>query len=78
MTTYNGYESWDHWNTALWINNDEKYYRDLLEMIGLAKKLGMSALSVADVWITKYGDGKTPDGAEWQFQTVHDLALENW
>lgn len=78
MTTYNGYESYDHWNTALWLNNDEKYYNDLLEMIGLAKKLGMSELSVADVWMQKYNGTKTPDGAEWKFETVIDLAKENW
>lgn len=76
--TYNGYESYDHWNTALWINNDEKYYNDLKEMISLAKRLNMGKDDVAGVWMQKYAGHKTPDGAEWQQSTVLELVEELW
>ena len=36
MATYNGYESYDHWNTALWINNEERFYNMLLNKVELA------------------------------------------
>ncbi len=31
MTEYNGHKDHKHWNVALWINNDEKLYREAVE-----------------------------------------------
>ena len=30
---YNGHESWNAWNVALWIGNDEPLYRFALECV---------------------------------------------
>jgi hypothetical protein len=35
MTTYNGYESWDHDQTWLWINNDQELYNLLMNKVEL-------------------------------------------
>lgn len=31
MTEYNGHRDYKYWNVALWINNDEKLYREAVE-----------------------------------------------
>ena len=77
MTTYNGYESYDHWNTALWINNDESMYNLLLNETEKAVYMQQS-LAQAVTNIMNSLPGKTPDGAEWQMMTVADLVAEQY
>lgn len=77
MNTYNGYESYDHWNTALWLNNDESFYN---LMINETEKAVYMQQSIADAIanIIKQLPEKTPDGAEWRGDTIADLVLENY
>ena len=77
MTTYNGYESYDHWNTALWLNNDEKLYAMMMEEVELAV---YQKQTIADGVgsIIKQLPEQTPDGAVWQGGTIAELFLENY
>lgn len=36
--TYNGYKNYETWNVALWINNEECLYRDLVEYVRRCRK----------------------------------------
>jgi len=79
MKEYNGHRSWNAWNVALWIGNDEPLYRLAMEKINKARvKFGKPdrAASAAAVWfIRDIGLGsKTPDGANFNQLSVK-LAL---
>ena len=71
-TTYNGHDSWEHWNVSLWINNDEHLYNKLCNYAELAAYM---TLSRADA----FGDlmavlpSETPDGAAYTPETVKPL-----
>ena len=44
MKNYNGHRSWNAWNVALWINNDEnmyKYTRDIISKFGKVKAVNL-------------------------------------
>ena len=77
MSTYNGYESYDHWNTALWLNNEEKFYN---LMINETEKAVYMHQTIADAVanIIKQLPDETPDGAEWRGDTLVELVLENY
>jgi hypothetical protein len=77
MTTRNGYESKDHWQTALWLNNDESLYN---LMVNETEKAVYMQQSIADAIanIIKQLPEKTPDGADWRGDTIADLVLENY
>ena len=77
MTTYNGYESYDHWNTALWINNEERFYNMLLNKVELAVYMVCSRQQAIIVLIRDLPE-LTPDGAVWQSETIEDLFDENY
>lgn len=75
---YNGHESWNAWNVALWIGNDEPLYRAALDCIRRPRKDGkpvsahLAALRfAADV---RGNTEKTPDGAKFSHRSVR-LAL---
>ena len=57
MKPYNGHRSWNAWNVALWLGNDELLYRRAYE---LGHKLG--AIRAARV-LSRELDSRTPDGA---------------
>jgi hypothetical protein len=73
----NGYESKDHWNTALWINNDQSFYNLMINETEKAVYLQQS-LAGAVVNILNTLPEKTPDGFDWQMTTVADLVAENY
>lgn len=54
-TSYNGHESWDHWNVSLWFGNDEGLYHMALEAGD-----GAHLFEICE----EIGFTKTPDGAE--------------
>ena len=77
MTTYNGYESWDHWNTALWLNNDESFYNIMLNETEQAVYMKQSIADAVGNIIRQLPE-QTPDGATWQGDTIVELFLENY
>ena len=74
MTTYNGHQSYDHWNTALWILNDEGFYNLLTRKAQLVNKVLTKSQAVTEM--LRDLPNKTPDGAQWQADTILDLIEE--
>ena len=66
---YNGHRSWNAWNVALWIGNDEGLYR-----LALDCKRRTSNVRAASLIFLKYmGEGaKTPDGARYNLTCVRE------
>jgi len=77
MTTYNGYESYDHWNTALWINNDKNMYNMLLNKTELVAYMRITKTQAVYEMLRDLPN-KTPDGATWQADTILDLIDEQY
>ena len=78
MKGYNGHRSWNSWNVALWIGNDEGLYNLGLEAIELtrSKKTGKYMFgNAAARFINNMGGGRTPDGAVYNHLSVK-LALK--
>ena len=73
----NGYESKDHWQTALWLNNDEGFYNLMINETEKAVYMEQS-LASAVVNIMNRLPETTPDGFVWQMMTVTDLVAENY
>lgn len=66
MATFNGHKNWNHWNVALWINNDEGLYRDALDFavtygIGIGSRKFYESCLIGE---------KTPDGAPYSYSSV--------
>jgi len=76
---HNGHESWNSWNVALWIGNDEPLYRAALKCIQRPRVNGkpvsahLAALRFAREVMPN--DARTPDGARYSHRSVK-LALE--
>lgn len=77
MKEYNGHRSWNAWNVALWIGNDEGLYNMAMECIKLTgaredkRKLGKAARAFSRMLC----DSRTPDGAVYNQLSIK-LALE--
>ena len=65
MKTYNGHRSWNAWNVALWINNDEPLYREAMRLVG---NFGLARAAV--IMATNLRGEKTPDGADYNLTCV--------
>ena len=66
---YNGHRSWNAWNVALWIGNDEPLYRTAQDCL----RRGRSATRAARLFLDDIGEGsKTPDGAIYNFKCVRE------
>ena len=70
MKTYNGHRSWNAWNVALWIGNDEPLYRLALDCLLRCRN---NAGKAARLFRSEVG-GRTPDGAVYNQMSVK-LAL---
>lgn len=67
--TYNGHKSYNYWNVALWIGNDEGLYRMALGHIRRARNRDEAARNiVAD--LEQRGITETPDGARYSISAV--------
>jgi hypothetical protein len=71
---YNGHESWNAWNVALWIGNDEPLYRAAIDAIRRPRTSGKRVTAhiatrrfFAD---TGLSGQRTPDGARYSFHSV--------
>ena len=66
---YNGWANWETWNVALWLQNDEAYYRTAC----LHGGRGYDALiPVLESNFTQC----TPDGARWMDPTIDTDELD--
>lgn len=75
--TFNGYESYNHWNTALWINNDQRFYNLLKNKVELVVYMACTK-SQAVYEILRELPEETPDGAKWEADTILDLVTEHY
>ena len=75
MKPCNGHRSWNAWNVALWIGNDEGLYNLALECLRFYKNdLDLAAC----MFVEAVGLGsKTPDGAQYSHLAVK-LALDGY
>ena len=74
---YNGYESYDHWNTALWLNNDEEFSNLLNDKVEQAVYMVCTRTrAILEVW--QQLPARTPDDAEWKIETIEDLFEERY
>ena len=72
---YNGHRSWNAWNVALWIGNNEPLYRFAMECIKQARNRPNPLGWAARIFMASYGNARTPDGAIFNRLSVR-LALE--
>lgn len=75
MTKYNGHKNWNHWNVALWLNNDEELFRAMQSWIVAAggnKERAARAFLYALKSGGDYGPAmdKTPDGAPFSISAI--------
>jgi len=71
---YNGHRSWNAWNVALWIGNDEPLYRFAMECLGNPKvnrnKRGIA--HATRLFMKAMGGEKTADGATYNALCVRE------
>lgn len=72
MTEYNGHKSWNFWNVALWISNDEPLYRWAVRLVKKHNNLDRAA---AELYESLKGD-KTPDGAPYTKGAIREAIRE--
>lgn len=70
MKTYNGHRSWNAWNVALWLHNDQDLYADWYWMVE-HWTLKQSVRKLLEI-LPK----KTPDGATYNALSIR-LAIED-
>ena len=84
MKTYNGHRSWNAWNVALWIGNDETLYRAACTCIERARKhlpttakldrIATDAARRFSLDVIPFGE-HTPDGAVYNRLSVKSALL---
>ena len=73
---YNGHRSWNAWNVSLWINNTECQYRLAQEVCEEVIKKGGTVGRAASLFIKRWGQPKTTDGARYNHLSVK-LAIQD-
>lgn len=68
MAKYQGHRSWNSWNVALWIGNDEPLYRLALDCI----KRGKTVERAARLFLSYVEDTRTPDGARYNITCIRE------
>lgn len=71
MKPYQGHRSWNAWNIALWIGNEEGLYRFALDCL---KRSRNNPAMAARKFMQYYEGASTPDGAPYTLLNVR-LAL---
>jgi hypothetical protein len=80
MATYNGHRSWNAWNVALWIGNDEGLYNLALDCLRranatkrAAKRPERTSAIAARLMLSELGEGaRTPDGAKYNLTCIRE------
>jgi hypothetical protein len=70
MARFNGHRSWNAWNVALWISNDEPLYHAAIDCKRRTKNAG-SAARMFSREVLPFGT-KTPDGGTYNFTCVRE------
>lgn len=73
--TYNGYASWDDWNVALWLNNDEGFYERMCHYAELAAYMNITYRNALEGFLATLPN-KTPDGAAFTEESVKPILYE--
>ena len=68
MPEYQGCSSWNAWNVALWIGNDEHLYRGAIRCL----EKGRTLTGAAHIFLKVCAPDKTPDGARYNFKCVKE------
>ena len=69
MASYQGHRSWNAWNVALWIGNDEGLYRFALDCL----KRGKGSMTRAtSIFMREVGNSRTPDGGVFNRTSVKE------
>jgi hypothetical protein len=68
MAKYNGHRSWNAWNVALWIGNDEGLYNCAIDCIRRRRTLRGAAV----LFMQFVSGEKTPDGAVYNLTCVRE------
>lgn len=66
MAAYNGHKSYNAWNVALWINNDESLYRLAMHCV----KSTRTKAAAAALFLREVGTSRTPDGGKYNITVV--------
>jgi len=77
MTQYNGHRSWNAWNVALWIGNDEPLYRFAMECLN-SPQVNRNKRGIAHatrLFMRAVGGERTPDGAKYNALSVKDALI---
>ena len=75
--SFNGWPSYEAWNTALWLNNDERNYALVREFAEKVVYHQLTLDQAADYFLCNVDD-RTGDGAEWDRDTIKGLIHENF
>ena len=71
MSEYQGHRSWNAWNVALWINNDEGLYNWARES---TREMGREK---AARYLAQAMEGeRTPDGAKYNYTCIYEALDE--
>ena len=75
--TYNGCESKSHWNTALWLNNDEEYYHIMANAVEQVVYMQLTKEQAIQVILERLPK-TTGDGYLWERSTLLELFEEQY
>jgi len=69
MATYNGHKNWNHWNVALWINNDAGLYEEARRLVQHSRTKAVAAREFVAA-MRANGTPCTPDYAPYTVSSV--------
>jgi len=69
MSEYNGHPSYEHWNVALWLYNDEDMYDLVQQAIRHNYSLSDCAREILDI-LSELAIECTGDGVEYTYDTI--------
>ena len=67
--SHNGHRNWNHWNVSLWINNDERMWREAIHFIQYAGTKDKAARMMFDS-LKSQGITRTRDGAPYSVTAI--------
>lgn len=67
---YNGHPSYNAWNVALWIANEEYFYNLARELLAEEPTTDRAARRFVSVMADGCGEPRTPDGVLWTVTNV--------